>query len=57
MGVHRVQGRKPGDAPGCRERLIDDALAIEDAGAFAIVIAALSATGIWFFVRARGDSA
>jgi len=38
MGGHRVQGRKPGDAAGCRERLIDDALALEDAGAFAIVI-------------------
>jgi hypothetical protein len=32
-------------------------LAVGASGAFAIVIAALSATGIWFFVRARGDSA
>jgi 3-methyl-2-oxobutanoate hydroxymethyltransferase len=38
MGGHRVQGRRSGDEPGCRERLIEDALAIEDAGAFAIVI-------------------
>lgn len=38
MGGHRVQGRRSGGAPGCRERLIEDALAIEDAGAFAIVI-------------------
>jgi len=38
MGGNRVQGRKPGRRPGCRERLIEDALAIEAAGAFAIVI-------------------
>jgi 3-methyl-2-oxobutanoate hydroxymethyltransferase len=38
MGGHRVQGRKSGHGAGCRERLIDDALAVEDAGAFAMVI-------------------
>lgn len=38
MGGHRVQGRKSGRAPGCRERLLDDARALEAAGAFAIVI-------------------
>jgi len=34
MGGYRVQGRKP----GCRQRLLDDAAAIEAAGAFAIVV-------------------
>ncbi len=38
MGGHRVQGRKSGNRAGCRERLIEDALAIEAASAFAIVI-------------------
>ncbi len=38
MGGHRVQGRKSGGAPGCRERLVEDALAIEAAGAFALVV-------------------
>jgi 3-methyl-2-oxobutanoate hydroxymethyltransferase len=38
MGGHKVQGRKRGQAPGQRERLIDDALAVESAGAFAIVL-------------------
>ena len=38
MGGHRVQGRAAGNRAGCRERLIEDALAIEAAGAFAIVI-------------------
>src|SRR6266446_8731560 len=38
MGGHRVQGRKSGRAPGCRERLLEDALALEAAGAFAIVV-------------------
>jgi 3-methyl-2-oxobutanoate hydroxymethyltransferase len=37
MGGHRVQGNREGSAPGCRQRLIDDAKALEDAGAFAIV--------------------
>ncbi|HLX20781.1 MAG TPA: hypothetical protein VKR23_11575 [Gaiellaceae bacterium] len=31
-------------------------IAIGTSGAFAIVISAVSATGIWFFVRARGDT-
>ncbi len=38
MGGHRVQGRRPGKGPGGRERLIDDALALEAAGAFAVVL-------------------
>jgi len=38
MGGHRVQGRASGHRAGCRERLIEDALAIEAAGAFALVI-------------------
>jgi 3-methyl-2-oxobutanoate hydroxymethyltransferase len=38
MGGHRVQGRKRGGAPGCRERLAEDALALEAAGAFAVVV-------------------
>jgi len=32
-------------------------LAVGASGAFAIVIAMLSAAGIWVLVRARGDSA
>ena len=32
-------------------------LAVGSSGAFAIVIAMLSAAGIWFLVRARGESA
>jgi 3-methyl-2-oxobutanoate hydroxymethyltransferase len=38
MGGHRVQGRKSGRAAGCRERLLDDAVAVEQAGAFSIVL-------------------
>jgi len=38
MGGHRVQGRQPGHRAGCRQRLVEDALALEEAGAFAIVI-------------------
>ncbi|HZP43407.1 MAG TPA: 3-methyl-2-oxobutanoate hydroxymethyltransferase [Candidatus Binatia bacterium] len=38
MGGHKVQGRKRGKAPGARERLIDDAKAVERAGAFAVVL-------------------
>jgi len=38
MGGHKVQGQRRGDRPGQRERVIDDALAVEDAGAFAIVL-------------------
>jgi 3-methyl-2-oxobutanoate hydroxymethyltransferase len=38
MGGHRVQGRRRGQAPGQRERLVEDALAVEAAGAFAIVL-------------------
>jgi len=38
MGGHKVQGRRPGREAGGRERLFEDALALEAAGAFAIVI-------------------
>ena len=43
MGGHRVQGQREGSAPGCRQRLIDDAKAIEAAGAFAIVLEGIPA--------------
>ncbi len=38
MGGHRVQGRRRGKAPGQRERVIEDAKAVEAAGAFAVVL-------------------
>lgn len=38
MGGHKVQGRRRGSAPGQRERVIADALAVEEAGAFAVVL-------------------
>ncbi len=38
MGGHKVQGRRVGNAPGARDRLLDDARALEDSGAFSIVI-------------------
>ena len=38
MGGHKVQGKKHGHAPGGRERLIEDADAVEEAGAFALVL-------------------
>ena len=38
MGGHRVQGQRRGDRAGQRDRILDDALAVEDAGAFAIVL-------------------
>jgi 3-methyl-2-oxobutanoate hydroxymethyltransferase len=38
MGGHRVQGRRAGSDAGSRERLLDDAVAVEQAGAFAVVI-------------------
>lgn len=38
MGGHKVQGRRRGERPGQRDRLIEDALAVEDAGAFALVL-------------------
>jgi 3-methyl-2-oxobutanoate hydroxymethyltransferase len=38
MGGHKVQGRSSGDVPGSRQRLIEDALAVESAGACAVVI-------------------
>lgn len=38
MGGHKVQGQRRGERPGQRERVIEDALAVEDAGAFAVVL-------------------
>ncbi|MGD9762884.1 MAG: 3-methyl-2-oxobutanoate hydroxymethyltransferase [Candidatus Binatia bacterium] len=38
MGGHKVQGRRRGQGPGQRERLIADAVAVEAAGAFALVL-------------------
>ena len=38
MGGHRVQGRAQGYEPGGRDRLLDDAHAVDQAGAFALVI-------------------
>jgi len=43
MGGHRVQGRRSGKAPGCRERLLEDAAAVEQAGAFAVVLEGIPA--------------
>ncbi|CAB4898174.1 unannotated protein [freshwater metagenome] len=38
MGGHRVQGRKNGFEAGSRERLLEDAHAVEQAGAFSVVL-------------------
>ena len=38
MGGNRIQGRTSGDSAGSRERLIEDAHSVEQAGAFAVVI-------------------
>ena len=38
MGGHRIQGRRPGYEAGGRERLLDDAYAVEQAGACAVVV-------------------
>jgi len=38
MGGHKVQGQRRGERPGQRERVVEDALAVEDAGAFAVVL-------------------
>jgi 3-methyl-2-oxobutanoate hydroxymethyltransferase len=38
MGGHRVQGKRHGHAPGARERVLEDACAVEEAGAFAVVL-------------------
>ncbi|HUN58459.1 MAG TPA: 3-methyl-2-oxobutanoate hydroxymethyltransferase [Candidatus Binataceae bacterium] len=43
MGGHRVQGRRAGRGPGCRERLLEDAAAVEQAGAFAMVLEGIPA--------------
>jgi 3-methyl-2-oxobutanoate hydroxymethyltransferase len=41
MGGHRVQGRRRGSGAGGRERLVEDAKAVEAAGAFAVVLEAM----------------
>jgi 3-methyl-2-oxobutanoate hydroxymethyltransferase len=38
MGGHKVQGRTRGSEAGGRERLLEDAFAVEQAGAFAVVV-------------------
>jgi len=38
MGGHKVQGRRHGSAPGGRERVLEDARAVEGAGACAVVL-------------------
>jgi 3-methyl-2-oxobutanoate hydroxymethyltransferase len=38
MGGHKVQGRRPGRGAGERERILEDARAVEEAGAFAVVL-------------------
>ena len=38
MGGHKVQGRSSGFEAGGRERLIEDAFAVEQSGAFALVV-------------------
>lgn len=38
MGGFKVQGKKSGRQPGARERLIEDAQAVTEAGAFAVVL-------------------
>ena len=43
MGGHKVQGRRHGEAAGDRERVLADARAVEDAGAFAIVLEGIPA--------------
>jgi 3-methyl-2-oxobutanoate hydroxymethyltransferase len=43
MGGHRVQGRRSGKTAGCRERLLEDAVAVEHAGAFALVLEGIPA--------------
>ncbi|HSP99968.1 MAG TPA: 3-methyl-2-oxobutanoate hydroxymethyltransferase [Candidatus Dormibacteraeota bacterium] len=41
MGGYRLQGRRSGRSPGQRERLLEDARAVEEAGAFAVVLEAI----------------
>jgi 3-methyl-2-oxobutanoate hydroxymethyltransferase len=38
MGGHKVQGQRRGARAGQRDRILEDALAVEEAGAFAIVL-------------------
>jgi len=38
MGGYKVQGKKSGRQPGARERLLEDAQAVAEAGAFAVVL-------------------
>ena len=41
MGGNKVQGKREDDTAGSRQRVIDDAIAVEQAGAFAIVLEAI----------------
>ncbi|HEY2774079.1 MAG TPA: 3-methyl-2-oxobutanoate hydroxymethyltransferase [Candidatus Binatia bacterium] len=43
MGGHKVQGRRGGHAAGGRDRLLEDAQILEEAGAFAIVLEGMPA--------------
>ena len=43
MGGCRVQGRRQGSRPGQRDRLLEDARAVEEAGAFAVVLEGIPA--------------
>ena len=43
MGGHKVQGRRGGRGAGQSDRLVEDAQALEDAGAFAIVLEGMPA--------------
>lgn len=43
MGGNRIQGRTSGEGPGSRERIMEDAHAVEQAGAFAMVLEGIPA--------------
>src|SRR5260370_40120842 len=43
MAGQRVQGGRCGKGPGCRERLLEDAAAVEQAGAFSLVLEGIPA--------------
>jgi 3-methyl-2-oxobutanoate hydroxymethyltransferase len=43
MGGHKVQGRREGYEAGGRQRLLEDAHAVEQAGAFAVVLEGIPA--------------
>jgi 3-methyl-2-oxobutanoate hydroxymethyltransferase len=43
MGGHKVQGRRAGHAAGARDRVLEDAIALEEAGVFAMVLEGIPA--------------